>query len=222
MKLGLWALALSLAWKAWAVSPHADTKGRPPAAPPAYFWGQTFTFEFGETKPPYFTVFPGGKDRLGADVSSHLGTLKWARGKSKLYPAEDQKPGLIAVLRSLSFLPDESGKSYDAVFEGEFNAIRIHVKKEEMESLLAGKPTKLTFRSQTTKGFGVRYRVEATTGLQVRLDGKRLVVDEAEGNCTITHISLTGKESPFRSEPADVPTPIVGRPGAAKGLPVLD
>src|SRR5947207_10952452 len=52
-----------------------------------------------QPKPPFFRVFPGGKDAKGRDASGTLKTLKLARGASKLYPQEDEKPGLIVVLR---------------------------------------------------------------------------------------------------------------------------
>lgn len=199
--------------------------------PPAYKWGEKFAFQFenGEKppKPPYLRIFPGGKDSLGADVSDTLGTLKWARGKSKLYPTEDAAPGLIAVMRGLAFIPDKSGNGYSAIFEGEFNAVRIAVDKAQMESLLAGRPTELTFFSKVQKGIGVQFRVESTTKLQVRLEGTQLFVDRATGNCKVTKISFTGKESPHPSDQVVLekekgkPTLYTGVPGELKGLSIL-
>src|SRR5437762_10948005 len=52
---------------------------------------------------PFFRVFPGGKDKNGADASRTLSTLKSARGHSLLFKEEDAKPGLIVVLRRILF-----------------------------------------------------------------------------------------------------------------------
>jgi hypothetical protein len=232
MKLLLTFALICFAAKASADEPHTDTV-RTQVSPPAYRWGQKFAFQFesaakGEPSPPHLRVFPGGTDVKGQNVTSHLDTLKFARGKSKLYPKEDSAPGLIVVIRSLGFSPDASGNGYTAVFEGEFNAIRIEVRKDEMEALLAGKPTALTFRSSTTKGFGIKYRVEASTRLQVRLEGNQLLVDEAHAACTLTYIPLVGKDSSFQSaeirkiKDRGQAALYVGRPGSLNGLPILD
>jgi hypothetical protein len=158
----------------------------------------TLAFEFslpvakeGEAeKIPFFRVFPGGKDKDGKDASAVLSTLKFARGESKLYPAEDARPGLIVVLRRLLLVPLADG-DYRAILEGEFNAVHTRLPKETMDRLLAGETTDLVLASQTRKGIRpVAYKVEATTKLRAALRDGALVCYGGEGGTTITHYGL--------------------------------
>lgn len=230
MKACLLALAFLACGAFGADDTDHGAAGHAAVTPPAYRWGQTFSFRFESagkgSKPPFVRIFPGGKDVTGKDAKSTLDTLKWARGKSVLYPAEDAAPGLIAVMRGISFVADKDGKGYSAVFEGEFNAIKIRVDKKQMETLLTGKPAELTFSSSTEKGFGIKYKVENATRLLVRLEGDKLFVDKANSSCSITSTGFTGSET-FRSAEVAMekekgkPCLYQGVPGALKGLPIL-
>jgi hypothetical protein len=143
-------------------------------------------------KPPFFRVFPGGVDKDGQDASKSLGTLKAARGQSKLYQEEDAKAGLIVVLRRILFIPRADG-DYKAILEGEFNAVQTIVKKETMQKLLAGETTDLVFESDTTKGFRpVAFNIKATTRFRAALKNGDLVFYGGAGESTITHYGLTG------------------------------
>ncbi len=229
--LALGILTLSLAAFGDTKGGHADT-AHAQVTPPAFKWGQTFSYQIrmpgvARNTPPFVRVFPDGKDASGKDMTATLDTLKWARGKSQLYPAEDAAPGLIAVLRGVSFVADADGRGYSAIFEGEFNAIKIRVDKAQMEALLTGRPTELAFVSRTEKGVGVKYRVETVTRLSVRLEGTRMMVDKVGSSCTVTYINIFGSETPYRSKDVSIEKEkgrdslYLGIPGALKGLPVL-
>jgi hypothetical protein len=158
-------------------------------------------------KLPYFRAFPKGKDKNGKDASSALGTIKLARGESKLYPAEDQQPGLIVVLRRIVFLPLADG-DYNAILEGEFNAVQSRVAKKTMEQLRSGERTELVFVSDTTKGVRpVAFRIKATTRLQATLRDGRLLFYSGQGDTSITHFGLirstTYESAPVLLEPTD-------------------
>jgi hypothetical protein len=143
-------------------------------------------------KPPYFRVFPGGLDKDGKDASSSLGTLKAARGESKLYKQEDVKAGLIVVLRRVLFVPRADG-DYKAILEGEYNAVQTIVKKETMEKLQRGEATDLVFESDTTKGVRpLGFRIQATTRFRAALKDGHLLFYGGSGESTITHYGLTG------------------------------
>jgi hypothetical protein len=131
-------------------------------------------------------------DKDGKDASGSLGTLKAARGESKLYKEEDAKGGLIVVLRRILFLPRTDG-DYTAILEGEFNAVRTVVGKKTMQKLLAGQTTDLVFTSDTTKGFRpVGFNIKATTRFRAALKNGDLIFYGGAGESTITHYGLTG------------------------------
>lgn len=186
-------------------------------------------------KIPFFRVFPGGKDKDGKDASSPLSTLKFARGESKLYQAEDGQPGLIVVLRRLVLVP-LAGGDYRAILEGEFNAVETGLPKETMARLLAGKTTDLVFASETKKGIRpVAFKVEATTRLRAAIRDGALVCYGGEGCATITHYGLrratTYESPPVSLGPQDNTKPVyIGRPvkpalksdGSPETLPVIN
>jgi hypothetical protein len=137
-------------------------------------------------------VFPDGKDKHGVNAEGSLGTLKAARGQSQLYKAEDAKPGLIVVLRRIVFIPQASG-DYLAVFEGEFNAVKLVVAKATMDKLLRGETTELLFASETTKGIRpVGFTIKPKTTLRMALREGNLVILGGKGESTIIHYGLTG------------------------------
>jgi hypothetical protein len=161
-------------------------------------------------KLPFFRVFPGGKDKQGKDASGALGTIKLARGQSKLYPAEDAKAGLIVVLRRILFVPLADG-DYNALLEGEFNAVQSLVSKKTMDRLRAGERTELVFASDITKGFRpVSFRIQATTRLQAQLRDGDLLFYEGRGDTTITHNGLR-RSTAYESTPVLL-KPEEGRP----------
>lgn len=186
-------------------------------------------------KIPFFRVFPGGKDKNGNDASSPLSTLKFARGESKLYNAEDDQPGLIVVLRRLVLAPLADG-DYRAILEGEFNAVQTRLPKEAMLRLLAGETTDLVFTSETKKGIRpVAYKVEATTRLRAALRDGALVCYGGEGRATITHYGLrrasTYESPPVSLGPEDNKKPVyIGHPvkpalksdGSLETLPIIN
>jgi hypothetical protein len=186
-------------------------------------------------KLPYFRAFPDGKDKAGQDASGSLSTLKLARGESKLYKAEDAKPGLIVVLRRLLLVPLDSG-DYTAILEGEFNAVRTKLGKKTMQKLLAGELTELVFESDTTRGIRpVAFRIQATTTFHARLAGGNLIVYGGSGGTTITRYTFTGTyvyESdpvPFAAENNSKPVyvgravkPVVKSDGTPETLPIVN
>lgn len=170
---------------------------------------------------PFFRVFPGGKDTAGNDASRSLGTLKSARGTSKLYRDEDIKPGLIVLLRRVVFLPLATG-DYKAILEGEFNAVQTVLKKETMAKLLAGETTDLVFESEATKGVRpVAFTIKAKTTMRAALQDGSLNIFGGEGASTITHYALLGKyvyeSAPVALGPLDNLAPVyIGRPSKPK------
>jgi hypothetical protein len=162
------------------------------AAPLAFHFSYASKEAAAAMKPPFFRVFPGGMDKDGKDASGSLGTLKVARGESRLYKEEDAKAGLIVVLRRILFVPRADG-DYKAILEGEFNAVQTIVKKETIQQLLAGETTDLVFESDTTKGFRpVGFNIKATTRFRAALKNGDLVFYGGEGESTITHYGLRG------------------------------
>jgi hypothetical protein len=167
--------------------------------------GETFidkrspmAFEFAYADPqlaavakyPYFRAFPDGKDRFGKDASKALGTLKFARGESRLYKEEDAKPGMIVVMRRMVFVPLVNG-DYLAILEGEFNAVRTVIKKEVIDQLFSGEMTDLIFESETSKGIRpVAYNVKAVTRFRATLRDGNLLFYGGEGASTVTHFGL--------------------------------
>lgn len=178
-------------------------------------------------KIPFFRVFPEGKDSKGNDASGTLETLKTARGKSKLYGDEDAKPGLIVLLRRVVFVPLPDG-DFQAILEGEFNAVRTTIKQATMAKLLAGEATELVFESKATKGIRpVGFTIEAKTTMQAQLLDGQLRIFGGEGASTITHYALLGnyiyESDPVPLAPAGNKAPVfVGRyakPKLKNGLP---
>jgi hypothetical protein len=185
--------------------------------------------------PPFFRVFPGGKDKYGNDASGTLSTIKLARGESKLYEAEDAKAGLIVLLRRLVLVPLADG-DYLAVLEGEFNAVQTRLPKQTMEQLLEGHTTDLIFESATTKGIRpIAYKVEASTRLRAVIRDGSLVVFGGEGGASITHYGLrrstTYESAPVSLGPDDGTKPVyIGRAvkptlksnGSVATLPIIN
>ncbi len=153
-----------------------------------YEWGDELTFSIkreGSPKHPFLQIFPDA-DNLEAGEAEVLSDVKSGRGKSKLYPAEDARPGLIVVFRSLAFMPTESGEDYEAIFEGEFNAVKFKVPRKDMEALFAGETIDLSIKSTTRRGFVVvAYTVESETELRMRLEGEDLLIFRACGKTTM-------------------------------------
>jgi hypothetical protein len=186
-------------------------------------------------KIPFFRVFPGGRDKNGKDASSTLSTLKLARGESKLYAAEDAKPGLIVLLRRLVLVPLRDG-DYQAILEGEFNAVQTRLPKATMERLLAGETTNLVFESETRKGVRpLAFKVEATTKLRAALRDGVLLCYGGEGGATITHYGLlrahTFESPPVSLGPENNTGPVyIGHPvkpvlksdGSPETLPIIN
>lgn len=172
-------------------------------------------------KHPYFRVFPDGKDKKGSDASGTLGTLKSARGESKLYTKEDREPGLIVVLRRVVFVPQASG-DYRALLEGEYNAVQTVIAKETIAKLLAGETTELVFASEATKGVRpLAFTIKATTTMRAALRDGQLHIFGGEGASTITHYALLGnyvyESDPVPLAPADNRDPVyIGRAAKVK------
>ncbi len=171
-----------------------------------------FEFAYAEPAPgqdgkyPYFRAFPGGKDKSGQDASRTLATLKFARGASKLYTEEDAQPGMIVVLRRIIFVPLRNG-DYEAILEGEFNAVRTLVKKETIDKLLAGELTDLVFVSDITKGIRpVAFNVRAKTYFRAAMRGGDLHFYGGEGGSAVTHYGLTGSTT-YESDPVPLGSP---------------
>jgi len=204
-------------------------------APLAFMFSLPEEKEGEAAKIPFFRVFPGGKDKNGKDASSTLATLKLARGESKLYTAEDAKPGLIVLLRRLVLMPLPDG-DYRAILEGEFNAVETRLPKTTMERLLAGEETDLIFESETQKGIRpLAFKVEATTKLRAALHMGVLICYGGEGRATITHYGLlrahTYESPPVSLGPEDDTKPVyIGRPvkptlksdGSPETLPIIN
>lgn len=149
---------------------------------------------------PFFRAFPAGKDKTGEDVSGTLGTLKFARGKSKLYPADDALPGLIVVLRRIVMIPTKNG-DYEAILEGEYNAVRTPIAKDQIDKLQSGELTELKFASDTTKGIRpAAFRIQASTILRAAIRNGNLLAYGGSGDVTITHYGLR-RTSVYVSEP---------------------
>lgn len=149
---------------------------------------------------PYFLAFPNGKDKDGRDASKALSTLKFARGKSRLYPEQDAQPGMMVVLRRIVLVPRPDG-DYTAILEGEFNAVQTVLKQKVVNRLLSGEVTDLVFESDTTKGVRpVAFRVEAKTRFRAALKDGELHFYGGEGGSRITHYGLAGTYV-YESEP---------------------
>ena len=190
---------------------------------------ETLAFEFTYADPeiaktgkiPFFRVFPDGKDTAGKDASGTLGTLKSARGESKLYKDEDAKPGLIVLLRRVVFVP-QAGGDFKAFLEGEFNAVHTIGTKETMAKLLAGETTDLVFASEATKGIRpLAFTIKAKTTMRATLKDGTLQVFGGEGASTITHYALLGnyvyESDPVALGPIESAEPVyIGRPGKLK------
>jgi len=222
-------IALSLmSGVALAADPLADNK-----APLA------FNFSLPDDKPeapklPFFRAFPGGRDKLGNDASGPLGTIKLARGESRLYPVEDKQAGLIVVLRRIVFVPLEGG-DYNAILEGEFNAVQSRVSKKTMDQLRSGERTELLFSSDTTKGIRpVAFRIQATTKLEATLRDGQLLFHSGQGDTTITHYGLRRTTS-YQSSPVVLKAedsrplyigrlskPVVAKDGTIETLPIIN
>jgi hypothetical protein len=184
---------------------------------------------------PFFRVFPGGKDKNGANASRTLATLKSARGHSLLFKEEDAKPGLIVVLRRILFIPLPND-DYRAVFEGEFNAVETVVEHATMKKLLAGEVTEILFAGETTKGIRpLAYTIKPKTTLRMALKDGKLLLYGGQGESTIIHYGLTGTFT-FESDivklgPEDNKSPLyLGKPtepklnsdGEPETLPVIN
>jgi len=101
-----------------------------------------------EKLPPYIVVFPGGKNAKKADATKAIGRLEIYRGASKMFPESNDDKGLPVVLRGLRFieLKDDTNKvkGYEVELQGEFNAVKVSLPKETMQSLQDGKKTNLS------------------------------------------------------------------------------
>ena len=171
-----------------------------------------FEFSYAEPAPgeegkyPYFRAFPGGKDKLGNDASRALGTLKFARGQSRLYTKEDAEPGMIVVLRRILFVPLPSG-DYEAILEGEYNAVRTLVRKQVIDKLLSGEVTDLVFVSDISKGIRpVAYNVRARTHFRAAMRDGDLHFYGGEGGSAVTHFGLRSTTT-YESDPVPLGSP---------------
>lgn len=200
-------------------------------------------FTFAHTDPekakveplPFFRVFPGGKDKNGADASRTLSTLKSARGHSLLFKEEDAKPGLIVVLRRILFIP-LSNDDYRVVFEGEFNAVETTVKQATMKKLLDGDVTEILFACETTKGVRpLAFTIKPKTTLRMALKDGQLLLYGGQGESTIIHYGFTGtftyESDIVKLGPEDNKSPVyLGKPtepkldsdGEPETLPVIN
>jgi hypothetical protein len=184
---------------------------------------------------PYFRVFPDGKDKNGKNATRSLATLKLGRGESKLYKDEDNKPGLIVVLRRIVLIPQENG-DHTAILEGEFNAVKTVLTKKTMDQLFSGKVTDLVFESESTKGVRpVAFTIKAKTRFRAALKNGDLVFYGGEGASTVKHYALTGtytyESDPVSLGPDDNTEPVyLGRPtkpvmksdGTPETLPIIN
>jgi hypothetical protein len=184
---------------------------------------------------PFFRVFPGGKDKNGANATSTLSTLKSARGHSLLFKEEDAKPGLIVVLRRILFIP-LSNDDYRVVFEGEFNAVETIVKQATMKKLLGGEVTEILFAGETTKGIRpLAFTIKPKTTLRMALKDGQLLLYGGQGESTIVHYGFTGtftyESDIVKLGPEDNKSPVyLGKPtepklgsdGEPETLPVIN
>jgi hypothetical protein len=171
-----------------------------------------------EKLPPYLVMFPEGLDKDDRDVRGPLGRLEALRGASKLFPESNKDAGLTVVLRGLRIHrnceADGSLVGYDVELLGEFNSIKVPVKKEEMDKFLAGEPA--TFSLKGERNFGL-YSYVSTTKIELQLVAESLVIRKLEGEFTFregiyTYTSQTIKLAPtggrdylYRGERAKLP-----------------
>jgi hypothetical protein len=138
-----------------------------------------------EKLPPYLVMFPEGLDKDDRDVRGPLGRLEALRGASKLFPESNKDDGLTVVLRGLrihrNLQTDGSLAGYDVELLGEFNSIKVPVKKEEVEKFLAGEPA--TFALKGERNFGL-YAYVSTTKIELQLVAGALVIGKLEGEFT--------------------------------------
>lgn len=140
-------------------------------------------------------LYDGGKDKSGKDANSTLNFLKWARGKSKIRPEEDVKPGLILIMRGFKLTPNKDGKTYTLLFLGEFNATRVVLSEETMRNLFAGKQVTWEIKGLTSKTTGVtRYNIETNVTVRVALEGDQLKLFSLDGTGSIETIGFSSKE----------------------------
>jgi hypothetical protein len=193
-------LAASILFVTCWFSLAADPPPEKEKKPLAFRFGLPSDKDADSARPPFFRLFPGGKDAQGEDATSSLGTLKFGRGESKLYKKEDAEPGFIVVLRRLLLLPQDDG-DYKAILEGEFNAVEVPLKKAVVQKLISGARTELVFEADTTKGIRpLGFRVQAKTKLLVALQDGKLLVYGGEGDSTVTHYGLIG-DATYESTP---------------------
>jgi hypothetical protein len=169
--------------------------------------------------PPLIVMFPKGKTNTDRDATGPIGRLESFRGKSKLIPATNDDPGLPVFLCGLRFLErkDTEGKvaGYDVELQGEFNAVKVPVENEAMQSFLNGKPT--TFALESRLDYKIIATV-STTKLQIQKSGDKILILSVEGDFSFreaifTYTSATLKLSPprdrkylFYGESGELPT----------------
>jgi hypothetical protein len=168
--------------------------------------------------PPYIVMFDGGMDANGKDVRRPLNRLEGLRGASKMFPQNNQDPGLPVVLRGLRFHSKQAANGavvgYDVELLGEFNAVRVPVAANDMKSFLAGERT--TFVLTGAKNYTVLSYV-STIKIEVQLRGEELLIFKIDGDFSFreglrTHVSRTKKLAPpngreylYRGEKAALP-----------------
>jgi hypothetical protein len=174
----------------------------------------------GEAKlPPQIVMFPKGMTDRNRDASRPIGRLEALRGKSKLIPASNDEPGLPVFLCGLRFTErkDAEGKveGYDVELQGEFNAVKVPVEKDAMQSFLDGKPT--TFELESRLDYKIIATV-STTKMQIQKSGDKILILSVEGDFSFreaifTYTSDTLKLSPpegrkylFYGETGELPT----------------
>jgi hypothetical protein len=171
-----------------------------------------------EKLPPYLVMFPEGLDKDDRDVRGPLGRLEALRGASKMFPESNKDAGLTVVMQGLrihrNLQADGSLAGYDVELLGEFNSIKVPVKKEEMEKFLAGEPA--TFALKGERNFGL-YSYVSTTKIELQLAGDALAIRKLEGEFTFregiySYTSKSIKLSPtggrdylYRGERAKLP-----------------
>ena len=169
--------------------------------------------------PPYIVMFEDGRDKGGADVRGPLERLEALRGASKLFPESNKDAGLPVVLRGLRLhgqLNTEGGVlGYELELQGEFNATKVPVAKEDAEKFLAGQA--ITFELKGQKNYGL-YSYISTVKLQMQLMGDEIVIRELVGDFTFregfyTYVSKTKKlrapptrEYLYRGQRGELPT----------------
>ena len=138
-----------------------------------------------EKLPPYLVMFPEGLDKNDNDVRGPLGRLEALRGASKMFPESNKDAGLTVVMQGLrihrNLQADGSLAGYDVELLGEFNSIKVPVKKEEVEKFLAGEPA--TFALKGERNFGL-YAYVSTTKIELQLAGDALAIRKLEGEFT--------------------------------------